>query len=59
LYDTPSKVYYKFLAIELTRDISTLPAKLALKCFMIDGIDLSSNLLISSLISASDNCLGR
>lgn len=55
LYDTPSKRYYKFLAIELTRDISTLPAKLALKCFIMLGIDLSSSLAISLLISSSLN----
>ena len=46
---------YKPRTIWLTSDMSTFPAKLALKCFITDGIDLSSSLLISSRISSLDN----
>ena len=50
---------YKDLAICDTFDISTLPAKFVLKCFMIFGRDLSSSLAISALISSSLSCCGK
>lgn len=50
---------YKDLAICDTFDISTLPAKFVLKCFMIFGRDLSSSLVISALISSSLSCCGK
>jgi len=35
--------------------MSTFPEKFALKCFIIEGTDLSSSLLISALISSSES----
>lgn len=51
--------FYSVFKTACTSRISHLPAKLALKCFITLGTDLSSSLAISALISSAVIILGK